>query len=79
MTAAFLFLATGMVVSGCNSTGNLSDSVAGSSATSEFKLHRPLISSFPATEDCRHIIDVQAAEVSLADLYFPFLLTGLQV
>lgn len=35
MTAAFLFLATGMVVSGCNSTGNLSDSVAGSSATTK--------------------------------------------
>ena len=37
MTAAFIFLSTGMVVSGCNSTGNTSTSVAGSSATSEIQ------------------------------------------
>ena len=33
MTAAFIFLATGMVVSGCNSTGNTNSNIAGTSAT----------------------------------------------
>ena len=34
MTAAFIFLATGAVVSGCNTSGNTNSSLAGSSSTS---------------------------------------------
>lgn len=34
MTAAFIFLATGMVISGCNTSGDTTGSVAGASATS---------------------------------------------
>lgn len=35
MTAAFIFLSTGMVISGCNTTGDTTGSVAGSSATTK--------------------------------------------
>ena len=43
MTAAFVFLATGMVVSGCNPTNNTNTSVAGTSATGD--MHRTIEAS----------------------------------
>ena len=36
MTAAFIFLATGTVVSGCNSTGDSTGNIAGTSATGTY-------------------------------------------
>ena len=43
MTAAFIFLATGMVVSGCNPTNNTNTSVAGTAATGD--MHRTVKAS----------------------------------